>query len=257
MASYSLTVTDEGPVYYDDPSYDYRTFWLQRQYEHQSEVIAIRRLLKNKSCQKGIDLGGGYGRLTPLLKEYCEEVTLIDPSSQQLNFAKERLKSLNIKYQASHASNMNLKDNSTDLVLMVRMSHYLADPIQEFKEIYRILKPNGNAIVEIANYNHFLNRYKHIITAKRMPLNPTPIGKLSNNEVDPIPFYNHNPKTIEKQLIEIGFRIDKKLSVSNLRNQIIKRVLPKSVMLGIEDASQVILSKVYFGPSIFFLVTKT
>jgi len=52
---------------YNDPNFDYTQYWIGREYENASEEIAIRRLLKNRHFKNAIDIGGGYGRLCPLL----------------------------------------------------------------------------------------------------------------------------------------------------------------------------------------------
>jgi len=67
---------------------------------------------------------------------------------------------------------------------------------------------------------------------------------------------NHNPKTVIRQLAHAGLKVEKMLSVSNLRSPSLKKVVPKKVMLAAERALQPTLAKAYFGPSVFFLVRK-
>jgi len=67
---------------------------------------------------------------------------------------------------------------------------------------------------------------------------------------------NHNPKTVIKQLAKAGLKVDATLSVSNLRSTTLKKVIPREIMLGAERVMQKPLASVYFGPSIFFLVSK-
>ena len=69
-------------------------------------------------------------------------------------------------------------------------------------------------------------------------------------------FVNHNPKTVIKQLAHAGLKVDKVLSVSNLRSVTLKKYVPQSVMLSLETFLQSALAKTYFGPSVFFLVKK-
>jgi hypothetical protein len=67
---------------------------------------------------------------------------------------------------------------------------------------------------------------------------------------------NHNPKTVIKQLAHAGLKVEKTLSVSNLRSPSLKKILPKGAMLFTEKLLQPTLAKTYFGPSVFFLVKK-
>jgi hypothetical protein len=67
---------------------------------------------------------------------------------------------------------------------------------------------------------------------------------------------NHNPRTVIKQLAHAGFKVKKTLSVSNLRSPVLKKIVPKSGMLALENLMQAPLAKTYFGPSTFFLIQK-
>ena len=67
---------------------------------------------------------------------------------------------------------------------------------------------------------------------------------------------NHNPETVIKQLAHAGLKVDRILSVSNLRSPALKKIVPGRVMLAIEGILQPTLASSYFGPSVFFLVKK-
>jgi len=71
-----------------------------------------------------------------------------------------------------------------------------------------------------------------------------------------IPFVNHHPDTVARQLEAAGLQIRRLLSVSNLRHPLIKKALPERVMLSVERAAQERLARIRFGPSMFFLVRK-
>jgi hypothetical protein len=91
---------------------------------------------------------------------------------------------------------------------------------------------------------------------QKLPVKPVDIRSEANKKDDEIAFVNHNPHTVIRQLEHAGLEVASVLSVSNLRSQKLKRVLPKSVMLGVENTLQRPLASLYFGPSIFFLVHK-
>lgn len=243
---------------YNDPKHNYLHYWDGRLYEHKAEEIALKKLLKGKHFSHALDVGGGYGRLCIILRNYADKVTLAEPSSKQLDIAKTYLKNYpEIDRKLMTANNLKFNDGSIDLVTLIRVMHHLPDPIAELKEINRVLAKNGLAIIEVANYAHFLNRVKLISKGKKLPIEPVDIRSEQNKKKNEIAFVNHNPKTIIKQLNENGFQIIKVLSVSNLRNPKLKKIVPRAVMLGVEHIMQSPLSKLYFGPSIFFLVKKT
>ncbi len=251
------TKTPNRVNFYDDSKHDYRKFWVGREYEHESELIAIDSLLKNKHYSLAMDYGGGFGRVTPKLLEYADKVILVDPSEKQLNFARKKLKSKNVEFRKQETKDsVPADDNSIHLLIMIRVSHHLPDPTAVFKEINRVLKPGGEAIIEIANEAHFINRLRYLKKMKRVPSQPVPIGSVANGKKDDTPFVNHNPRTIAKILDNIGLVEVDKLSVSNLRQQFLKDHFSMKTLLFIEKHLQKSLSAIYFGPSLFLLVKK-
>lgn len=242
---------------YNDPKHNYLHYWDGRDYEHEAEVVALDKLLRKKHFKHAVDVGGGYGRLSAVLTQYADKVTLAEPSQQQLDIAKEYLKDFpTVDRKLMQADNLQFKDSSVDLVVVVRVLHHLPDPSAELAEIARILKPGGYFFFEFANYGNFKNRIKHIAKGKKLPLEPVDIRSAENRRDDEIPFVNHNPKTVRKQLAHAGLRVEKVLSVSNLRSPAIKKIVPRGGMLAIESLLQGSLSKTYFGPSTVFLVRK-
>ncbi|HVI60901.1 MAG TPA: class I SAM-dependent methyltransferase [Candidatus Saccharimonadales bacterium] len=242
---------------YNDPKHNYLKYWQGREYEHAAEEIAIRKLLRGKHFKTAVDVGGGYGRLCLLLEKYADKVTLAEPSQQQLDIAADFLKDHpGIDRQLMQADDLQFADGSIDLLTMVRVMHHLPEPSAELNEIARVLSDDGLAIIEVANYAHMRNRMKHTLRRQRMPVKPVDIRSAANKRAEEIPFVNHNPYTVLRQLEHAGLQAEAVLSVSNLRSVRLKKLLPRSVMLGAERALQRPLATVYFGPSIFFLVRK-
>jgi len=242
---------------YNDAQFNYRDYWQGRDYENASEEMAIKRLLEGKHFKEAVDVGGGYGRLCVLLQNYADHVTLAEPSQQQLDLAKVYLKDYpRIDRKLLQAEELNFKTGSVDLLVMIRVMHHLPDPNPEFQEIARVMSQDGYAIIEVANYTHARNRLKHFIRHQKLPLEPVDIRSKTNRTTEEIPFVNHNPHTVIKQLAHAGLKVDRILSVSNLRSPGLKKLLPRNVMLAIEGILQPTLASSFFGPSVFFLVKK-
>lgn len=242
---------------YDNDNYNYLKYWDGRNYEHDAEQMAIKRLIKGKRFRHAVDIGGGYGRLCILLEKYADKVTLAEPAKSQLEIAKDFLKGHDrIDSKLMQADDLQFKDGSVDLFTMIRVMHHLPDPAKEFSELHRALSKDGYIVLELANYAHFRNRLKHAVKGKRLPTNPVDIRSSENRRDEEIAFVNHNPKTIIKQLSSAGFTVEKILSVSNLRSPGLKKVVPHSVMLSLEKVMQPTLARTYFGPSVFFLLRK-
>lgn len=242
---------------YNDPKHNYKQYWEGRDYENGAEELAIRRLLKNRKFKNAVDVGGGYGRLCILLEEYAKKVTLAEPSKQQLDIAKEFLKDhKRVDRALMQADDLKFKDESVDLITMVRVMHHLPDPSLEFSEIARVLSKDGYFVLEIANLAHIRNRIKYMMKGKKIPIDPVDIRSPKNRKSSEIDFVNHNPKKVVKQLAHAGLKVEKILSVSNLRSPGLKKVAPISAMLSVEKLLQRPLARAHFGPSVFMLVKK-
>ena len=258
MAKMATTKHKKKADQYNDPSHNYLHYWDGREYEHAAEEVAIRKILHGKHFGNAVDVGGGYGRLCVLLEEYADQVTLAEPSQQQLDIAAKFLKDhAEIKRELMQADDLKLADNSIDLLTMIRVMHHLPDPSPEFAEIARVLRPDGVAIIEVANYLHMRNRLRHLAKRQKMPVKPVDIRSAEHRGSDEIPFVNHNPHTVIRQLEHAGLQVEHTLSVSNLRSVRLKKFVPREIMLGAEKVLQRPLAKLYFGPSIFLLIRKS
>ncbi len=242
---------------YNDSNHNYLKYWDGRDYEQAAEEIMINRMLQGKHFSHAVDVGGGYGRLSVVLTQFADQVTLAEPSQQQLDISKEFLKGKPFVHaELAQAEKLPFKDGEVDLAMVVRVLHHLPNPIPAFEEIHRVLQKDGYFLIEFANYSNFKNRVKHAVKFQKMPVDPVDIKTGTQREDNEIPFVNHNPKTVKKQLAQTGFKLEKVLSVSNFRSPTLKKILPKSTLVKLEKAVQKPLAKTYFGPSTVYLLRK-
>ena len=136
----SITAPGQKPAavlsQYDEPDVDYLSYWTARGYEHRAEVMALSRLLQGRRFGHAVDVGGGYGRLSAVLRDYADRVTLADPSYRQLEVAERYLdQDPAIDTQLTDAAHLDFATASVDLAVMVRVLHHLPDPVRELSEI--------------------------------------------------------------------------------------------------------------------------
>jgi ubiquinone/menaquinone biosynthesis C-methylase UbiE len=250
------TESDSRRVSYNDPLFNYAQFWTGRDYEHESEVSALRRLLGKRHYQHAADIGGGFGRLSVMLTKYADRVTLVDASSQQLSLSREIFPGEPFQRELADASNLPFTEGAVDLVVMCRVLHHLPEPEPELAEISRILRPGGHAIIEAANSAHAGRRVSAMLHRQRIPETPVDIRSAESRRRGNARYVNHHPRTIERQLNAAGLYVTRALSVSNFRHPLAKAMVPQRALLAAERAVQQPFAGINFGPSIFLMLEK-
>jgi SAM-dependent methyltransferase len=219
----------------------------RRSYEHEAEVIALRRLLDGHRFGIAVDIGGGYGRLSVILTEYADQVILADPSTAQLRLAEQAFPGgPPFARQLMDPAHLRFADDSTDLVTLFRVLHHLPDPEPELAEAARILRPGGYAVIGVANSVHAARRVGGLLHGRPATQQP----------VEARPAVSHHPGMVCAQLATVGLEYRRVLSVSNLRHPLARAVLPQGAMLAFERLAQGALGPLYFGPSVFLLARK-
>lgn len=248
-------------AHYD--TYDYPAYWKGRDYEHMSEVIAINSLLsKHQKFDSLIDIGGGYGRLIPHYLDKAKHITLAEPSIHLIEIAKETFKkNKRVSFVHSPIENLlsNMKPHSVDAVSLVRVMHHLSDPSAVIDTFSKLLKKKGILVLEFANKIHGKAQFANLCKGDfSFSKDTTPSDRrcMENKRDKSISFYNYHPKTIKDALNASGFEIMGMRSVSNVRNPFVKKHMPLSWLVKVEEVLQIPLAPLYFGPSIFILAQK-
>jgi ubiquinone/menaquinone biosynthesis C-methylase UbiE len=149
------------------PLYDPLLKWVMR------EETFKRKLIDQAKIQPGmkvLDLGCGTGTLTLMLKRAVPNamVTGMDGDPQILAIAREKSRGINIQWDQGLASSLPYPDSAFDRIVTSLVLHHLTqdDKRRAFKEMYRVLKPDGELHVLDFGAAHSLlarlmTRYMH------------------------------------------------------------------------------------------------
>ncbi|MBI5823387.1 MAG: methyltransferase domain-containing protein [Chloroflexi bacterium] len=100
-----------------------------------------------QSGQRALDLGCGTGLLTRLVKQSAPEahVTGLDGDDEVLKIARDKSRGTDIQWDEGLATDLPYPDQSFDVVVSSFVTHHLtgADKVRAFKEVHRILRPDG------------------------------------------------------------------------------------------------------------------
>lgn len=228
-------------------------FWLNKKYEHNSDVIAVKSLLNNiPKINRLIELNAGSGLITPLYYFRANKIGISDPSSHLLKIAKNKFTTQKIKYIHANLKNMlkKIRGKSVDVLIAVRAIYKAKDYDLVFKLATKILKTNGYLILEFSNSKNLVSSLLFLISSYT-PLKIIPSDyKNDKNDI------NIHPKIILRKLESNGFEVIKMLTVSNLKNSFIKRTIPLETLLFIEQYAQKLPTYVHFGSSVYILARK-
>lgn len=239
----------------DYNGYDYKKdFWenTNREYEDQADRMAIRKLLP-KRMEKFADIGGGYGRLANEYLKRAHKVFLFDYSKSELKQAKE-IYGDKIETRAGDIYELPFKDKELDGLMMVRVTHHLEKLEDAIAELFRVLKPGGVAVIEVAN-KRTLPKIARFVT-RRSKVNPFDRKVANYTEISADGFYNYHPKYVEEIFDKVGFKIEKILSVSNFRSGTLKKMFGTKNLVKMEDKAQKVLAPIRFAPSIYYKLRK-
>ena len=239
----------------DYNGYDYKKdFWENtgREYEDQADRMAIRKLLP-KRMEKIADIGGGYGRLANEYLKRAHKVILFDYSKSELKQAKE-IYGDKIETRAGDIYELPFKDNELDGLMMIRVTHHLKHLDKAMAELFRVLKPGGVAVIEVANKRTLPKMARFMVGKSKV--NPFDKKVANYKEISADGFYNYHPKYVEEIFDRTGFKREKVLSVSNFRSSGLKKVFGTKNLVKMEDKAQKALAPIRFAPSIYYKLRK-
>ena len=104
-------------------------------------IPRLREAAEIESGSRVLDLGSGPGNVARALSAAGAEVVGIDFSQQMVDHASKA--NPGITFKRADAEEIPEDDNTFDAVISNFVVHHLADPVQVFSEVARVLKPGG------------------------------------------------------------------------------------------------------------------
>ena len=224
-------------------------FWedANRAYEDQVERVALRRLLP-PSGRRLLEVGAGYGRLTPEYRDF-DRVILLDYSLTHLQDAQRNLgRDERFLYVAADVCRQPFCNGAFDAATTIRVLHHLPDVPGALAEMARVMAERGTLVLEHASKRHVKSALRHALG----------LQKWSPYTLEPLEFvelnFDFHPEYMRRQLAAVGFRIDRRLPVSWLRLGLLKNTLPTGLLVRTDGLLQ--HSGALWSPSIFVRATR-
>jgi SAM-dependent methyltransferase len=237
----------DPPPVCDYEGSDYQTsFWERgdRLYEDQVEAVALRKLLP-RSGKLLLELGAGAGRNTPRYAGF-ERVVLLDYSTTQLRQAQARLgRSERYVYVAGDVYRLPFVAGLFDAATMIRTLHHMAQPQLALQQARRALKPGAVFILEFANKQNLKAIARFALGRQRW--NPFSLEPVEFAELN----FDFHPRAVRGWLGESGFAVQRLLTVSHFRIDLLKRLLPLQLLVSMDSLAQATGGLWQLTPSVF------
>jgi len=240
-------MAEKKPPIIDYEGSDYQTtFWDSggREYEDRVENIALQRLLPPQGSHL-LEVGAGAGRNTPRYQGY-QQVTLLDYSLTQLMQAKDRLgKSPRYTYVAGDVYRLPFLPGIYDGATMIRVLHHMAQPRRALDEIHRVMTPGSTFILEYANKQNLKAILRYLVGGQAWnPFSREPVEFVELN-------FDFHPRHVRTLLQEVGFEVQRQLTVSHFRINFLKNNLPTGLLVTLDALAQWTGDYWQLSPSVF------
>ena len=237
----------------DPPICDYEgsdyqaSFWDQggRVYEDRVEAIALQRLLPNSGGLM-LELGAGAGRHS-LRYPGFQRIVLVDFSISQLEQAQARLGRYDrYVFVAADVYRLPFVDGLFDAATMIRVLHHMADAPEALRQVRAVLKPGATFILEFANKRNVKSILRYWLGRQAWnPFDPDPVEFAKLN-------FDFHPRRVQAWLEELGFRVQRKLTVSHFRMRLLKQLVPAPILVFLDSLLQPTGAIWQYTPSVFF-----
>ncbi|MFH1906583.1 MAG: methyltransferase domain-containing protein, partial [Chloroflexota bacterium] len=171
---------------------------------------------------------------------------LLDYSRTQLEQAQARLgRSDRFIFVAADVYRLPFVDGLFDAATMIRALHHMADAPKALRQVSNVLRPGATFILEYANKRNLKAILRYILRRQKwspFTLEPVEFAKLN---------FDFHPKAVRGWLTNVGFAIEKMLTVSHFRLGLLKRLVPVSILVGLDSLFQWTGALFQLTPSVF------
>ena len=181
---------------------------------HSHKLSQVLQILPTNS-QSVLDIGCSSAVLTAKVAKALpkSKVTGLDSYKKAIDFAK--VKYPHIEFVVADAHKLPFKDKAFDLVICTETLEHLIDPKQALREMKRVLKKNGQAIISMDSGSFLFRSVWYFWTKTK--------GRVWQNAH----LHEFNTKVLENLIKKSGFKIKKKLN-SHLGMAVTFLIKPKS-----------------------------
>jgi 2-polyprenyl-3-methyl-5-hydroxy-6-metoxy-1,4-benzoquinol methylase len=188
----------------------------------------IKLIESFKHPSRLLDIGCGMGIFLAMARERGWEVSGVDISDYAIKFAMERF---GIDCFAGYLKDANLPDRYFDVITLWDVLEHFENPLEELKEVKRILNDDGIIIFDTPNVDSLMRLFAHWTYKITGGLLKYPVKKLYHQ----FHLYYFSPKTLRMLLDKAGFEIiemrKKTIPITKAKGNRLEKLIVKGLSL--------------------------
>ena len=137
---------------------------IRRLIQRTVEVKKLVQICNFPVGERVLELGCGSGYGTKLIKKHFkpEKISAIDLDERMIKIANKNNTDANITFIVGDATKLPFSNNTFDAVFELGIIHHIPNWRDSIKEIFRVLKPGGQIIIEdlsLETFNSFIGKF--------------------------------------------------------------------------------------------------
>lgn len=166
----------------DYEEYDYSTVWKGRGIEDRVEKEVVSRWAAGET---GLELGGGFGRITQVLEKSVGRMLMLDYSLANLRTASFSLATTALV--RGTVDKLPFEDGVFDFVALIRVIHHVSDPDPLLAEVVRVSRDGATFVLGIANEFEWRRSKESAfvrVTLEGHRIYSTPLGRYAHPQLE-------------------------------------------------------------------------
>ncbi|MFO7560380.1 MAG: class I SAM-dependent methyltransferase [Desulfobacterales bacterium] len=121
------------------------------------ELPILRKMVSAQGLERVLEIGCGNGAGTRLINKYFSpgNITAIDLDEKMIQIAEKNNRAENISFMVMDASKLDFPDNAFDAIFNFGIIHHIPNWKKCLNELQRVLKKNGELILEDLSIESF------------------------------------------------------------------------------------------------------